>query len=157
MKKISSRYTFFYKKAFPILWFGTLGIVLVAMVASRVYERAPEALFGPALMVVIGFVVMKKMIWDMVDEVYDDGDFLVVRSGGKDERIALSNVMNVSASTMTNPPRIVLRLAKPGRFGSEVVFSPVKPMSLNPFVKNAIVEDLIVRVDAARRKDAIRR
>jgi hypothetical protein len=50
-----------------------------------------------------------------------------------------------------NPPRITLKLARPGRFGDEVVFLPQKPFSFNVFAKNPIAEDLILRVDAARR------
>ena len=47
---------------------------------------------------------------------------------------------------------MTLRLVTPGKFGKEVSFSPVRPLSLNPFTKNAIAESLIERVDKARRK-----
>jgi len=94
---------------------------------------------------------MRKLVWDLVDEVYDGGDYLLVRNGGKEDRVALSNIMNVSASTMTNPPRVTLRLSTPGRFGDEIVFSPIKPITLNLFARNKIADDLIVRVDRARR------
>ena len=40
---------------------------------------------------------------------------------------------------------------KPGRFGSEVTSSPRVRFSLNPFAKHPVVQDLIVRVDKARR------
>ena len=59
--------------------------------------------------------------------------------------------MNVSASTMVNPPRVTLRLVQPGKFGSEVVFSPKTGFTLNPFAKSEVAEDLIERVDRARR------
>jgi hypothetical protein len=95
--------------------------------------------------------VMRKLVWDLVDEVYDCGDFLLVRNAGKEDRVALSNIMNLSAATMTNPPRVTLRLSTAGKFGNEIVFSPIKPISLNPFARNRIFEDLIVRVDQARR------
>jgi hypothetical protein len=51
---------------------------------------------------------------------------------------------------MVNPSRITLRLAERGRFGDEIVFSPVRTMTFNPFAKSAVAEDLIVRVDKAR-------
>lgn len=105
----------------------------------------------PIFIGVIGFMVMKKLIWDLVDEVHDGGDYLLIRKGSEEERVPLKNIINVSASTNTNPPRITLRLLKPGKFGPEITFSPQLKFSLNPFAKNPIVDELIVRVDAARR------
>jgi hypothetical protein len=108
-------------------------------------------LLVPVLMAVLGFLLMRKLVWDMVDEVHDGGDYLLVRKGSEQERVPLNNIMNVNASTNTNPPRVTLRLVKPGRFGSEITFVPQARMSFLPFKKNPIVEDLIVRVDRARR------
>jgi hypothetical protein len=59
--------------------------------------------------------------------------------------------MHLNASTMTNPVRITLRLVMPCKFGNEVTFSPLTPFTLNPFAKNQVMEELIVRVDRARR------
>lgn len=101
-------------------------------------------------MAVFGFFLMKKLVWDLIDEVYDGGDFLLIKNKSKEERIALSNIMNVSASTNMNPPRITLRLVAPVRLGKEISFSPKFKFSINPFAKNEIAEDLIVRVDKAR-------
>jgi len=53
---------------------------------------------------------------------------------------------------MVNPPRITLRLVRPGRFGREITFTPVKPFTMNPFTRNPVADDLIERVDKARRK-----
>ncbi|HEY2628588.1 MAG TPA: hypothetical protein VGI57_05640, partial [Usitatibacter sp.] len=100
----------------------------------------------------IFFILFRKVVWDLMDEVYDGGDYLLVKNGDKEDRIQLSNIMNVSASTMVNPPRVTLRLVTPCRFGKEVTFSPVRPFTLNPFAKNTIAENLIERVDKARRK-----
>jgi hypothetical protein len=106
-------------------------------------------------MAVFGHFLMKKLVWDLVDEVYDCGDFLLVKNRDDEERIALSNIMNVNASTYINPPRITLRLVNPSKFGSEVAFSPITGFKLNPFAKNAVAEDLIVRVYQARSKRAV--
>jgi hypothetical protein len=112
-------------------------------------------LIGPAFMVVLGFVVMKKLVWDLVDEVYDCGDFLLIRNRGEEERIALSNIMNVNASTLMNPPRITLRLVNRGKLGQEIAFSPITGFTVDPFAKNKVAEDLIIRVDQARSKRAV--
>ena len=102
-------------------------------------------------MVVFGYFLMKNMVWDLMDEVHDGGDFLLVRKGSDEERVPLANIMNIDAWINMNPPRVTLRLVKPGRFGSEVTFSPPWRFSFNPFAKHPLVEDLILRVDKAKR------
>src|SRR6185436_11382696 len=100
----------------------------------------------PVVMSGIGLFVMRKLVWDLADEVFDGGDALLVRNRGEEELIPLANIMNVSVSTYINPPRIALRLVTPGKFGSEIAFSPVTGFRLNPFARNPVAEDLIVRV-----------
>lgn len=151
MKKISSGSTMFYKKVFPLIWFGFLAFfVVTAVTGGAIQDGQWIFLVMPGFMAVFGFFLMKKLVWDLVDEVHDCGDSLLVRKGNEEERIALSNIMNVSASTNMNPPRITLRLVRPGRFGADVSFSPPSRISFNPFAKNPVAEDLIVRVDKAR-------
>ena len=76
---------------------------------------------------------------------------MLFRSRDVEERVLLSNVMNVSVTPHMNPPRITLRLVEPCRLGSEIAFSPATPFTWSPFAKNPVAEDLIVRVDKARR------
>jgi hypothetical protein len=153
MKKISSGTTFLYKWAFPIFWFGFLAVFAFQALSSGAGSKNPMFLLMPVFMAVVGYFMMKKMVWVLADEVYDCGSFLLVKNRGKEERIELSNVMNVSATTMMNPPQITLRLSRPlSDGGNEVTFSP--PMGFfrfNPFSKSEVAEDLIVRVDRARR------
>ena len=150
MTKISGSTTF-HKRVLPIILFGVVAIAVTVSISVGAFRSQPFLILPPIAVAVIGYLVMKKLVWDLVDEVYDGGDYLLVRNGGKEERVALSNIMNVSASTMTNPPRVTLRLSAPGRFGDEIVFSPIKPITLNLFARNKIADDLIVRADRARR------
>ena len=55
-------------------------------------------------MAVFGFWFMKKVILNLVDAVPDAGDALVVRCGGQEERIALSDIKNVNYSPYMSPP-----------------------------------------------------
>ena len=151
MKKISANNRF-QRKIFLFLWFGIVGVIFFSAIFAGAYRKAPVLLIGPVFMGLLGYFLMKNLIFDLVDEVYDEGDFLLVKKGREEERVAFSNIMNVSASTLTNPPRISLRLVAPGKFGQEIVFSPYRPLTLNPFAKSAIAEDLMVRVDQARSK-----
>jgi hypothetical protein len=148
MKQIS-RSMFFYKKVFPVAWFGFIAFFILTVAVSR---QNLILLAGPVFMAVLGFLLMQKLLWVLVDDVYDCGDFLRVRNHGDEENVALSNIMNVSATTAINPPRITLRLVHPGKFGPEIAFSPLTQFTLNPFAKNQVAEDLIVRVDQARSK-----
>lgn len=151
MKKISSSATFFHKKIFPVIWFGGLAAFVAVSFQGPVKEGQPVFLLAPLIMALVGVVIMKQLVWDLVDEVHDGGDYLLIRKGDEQDRVPLSNIINVSASTNTKPPRVTLRLLKPGKFGQEITFSPQVKFSLNPFAKNPIVDDLIVRVDKARR------
>jgi hypothetical protein len=57
----------------------------------------------------------------------------------------------VSYTQLVNPPRITLTLRQPGRFGREVSFSPPRRF-FSPFVRNPLIDELIERVEAARRR-----
>jgi len=107
------------------------------------------AFITPAVLAVFGYVIMRKFVFDLVDEVWDAGDELVVRNRNQEERIPLSDVINVSYAPFQNPPRVTLTLRRPCRFGKEVAFSA--PISLNPFSRSPIVDELIERIDAERR------
>ena len=153
-RRISSRNTFFLKKVFPLLWFVFLAFLVAIVVTvgarQRDFSFLVISLFTPLALAAFGFFFMKKFVWDLVDEVYDCGDFLQVRNRGEEDHVQLSNIMNVSVTSFMNPPRITLRLVNSGKFGSEISFSPIRKFTLNPFPKDPIAEDLIVRVDQAR-------
>ncbi len=117
---------------------------------KKVLKMEPMFLVAPGVMAVFGFFVMKMLVWDLVDAVFDYGDYLLVKNRGTEDRVMLSNIMNVSSSTLMNPPRITLKLVRPSKFGPEIAFSPTMKFTLNPFAKNAIAEDLIDRAYRAR-------
>jgi hypothetical protein len=154
MRRLSSRKTFFHKRVFPIIWFGLLAFFMagpfIAPLIGGTTPGAPLAfLVVPALMMLIGYLFMKKLIFDLVDEVLDGGDVLVVRNRGLEERVALSDIMNVSYSPFVNPPRVTLLLRRPSIFGDRVTFCA--PVSFVPFSTSPIIDELIRRIDATRR------
>ncbi len=150
MTRISSRMTYFYKRIFPLLWLGFIAVFAGLSVAGGTARLELPFIVIPCVIVAVGFVVFRRMVWTLADEVLDAGDALVVRKGGYDERIPLSGIMNVNTTLYTNPPRITLRLVRPGRFGTEVAFMPVTGLRINPFARNKIADDLAERVDRAR-------
>ena len=53
---------------------------------------------------------------DLVDEVWDDGNALLVKNRGQEQRIALADIKNVNYSPFVNPPRVTLSLRRPTAF-----------------------------------------
>jgi hypothetical protein len=153
MRRISSRATFFNKRIFPVVWFGFLAlfIALPFLVGQR--HNSPPLipfLLIPVIMAVVGFFMMKKLVFDLADEVWDDGDSLVVKNAGQEQRIPLADIKNVSYSPYMNLPRVTLLLRRPTVFGGQIAFAA--PVRFVPFATSPIISDLIDRIDAARQK-----
>src|SRR5665213_1623646 len=104
MQRISSRSTFLYKRIFPLFWFGFLALfVILPMFGKRPAGGFPAAFFiMPLVMAGVGYFLLRKFIFDLADEVSDAGDSLVVRFGSEQERVPLSEIMNVSYTYMTS-------------------------------------------------------
>jgi hypothetical protein len=155
VRRISSRGTLFNKRIFPAIWFGFL-ILFVGVAFFSAYQRnaAPPIpfLIVPAIMAVFGFIIMRKLVFDLVDEVWDDGDALVVKNGVQEQRVALSDIKNVSYSPFVNPPRVTLSLRRSTVFGEQITF--VAPVRFVPFSTSPIIDELIDRIDRARQKEA---
>jgi hypothetical protein len=82
--------------------------------------------------------------------VLDAGNALVVRSGGQEERIALSEIKNVNYSPYMSPPQVILSVRRHTVFGETIAFCA--PVNIFTFQSSPIIYDLIDRVDAARQK-----
>ncbi|MCU7843750.1 MAG: hypothetical protein KZQ93_07900 [Candidatus Thiodiazotropha sp. (ex Monitilora ramsayi)] len=147
MRKISGS-TFYFKKLFPALWFGFLAVLFVTSFSSGAEDESIMFLAMPILLAVFGYVLFKKMVWDLADEVYDHGDMLEFRKSGKTQRVNLKDIINIDYTHMSSPERVVVHTKKEGEIGNELPFS--LPMRFNPFVKNPLVRELIERVDDAK-------
>lgn len=153
MPLMSSRMTFFYKRIFPVIWFGFLAvfflIALIQGLAAPSISYLPF-LIVPVAMAIFGYQIMKRMTFNLVDEVFDLGDALLVRNAGQEERIALADIKNVNYSPYMSPPQVTLSLRRPTVFGDTIVFCA--RLRLIPFSPNPMIEKLIDRIDAARRE-----
>jgi hypothetical protein len=142
MRKISSSWTFVDKRVFPIVWFGSVSLFLVMAIPAVFAGDAPVvALLVPIAMLVFGYLLMKFLVFDLMDEVYLHDDNIVVRNRGDEDRFPVSNILNVDSSTMTNPERITLTLRQPCKFGGSITFSP--PKRWWPFKRNPLSLELI--------------
>jgi hypothetical protein len=152
MKKISGS-TFYFKKIFPTLWFGGLGLFFVNFLILGPSEESPiflEGLFlaAPLVMAVFGYALFKKLVWDLADEVYDNGHELIFRTRSKEQRVNLQDIINIDYSHMGSPERVVVHTMSEDPIGKELVFT--LPIRFNPFAKNPFVRELIERVHQAR-------
>jgi hypothetical protein len=139
----------FYKRIFPLFWFGFLALfVITDLLVSRRGAVPVPVLVVPVVMAIIGFMVFRQMLFSLVDEVWDDGNALVVRNGGSEERVMLSNIMNINFTTMSNPQRVMLTLRESGGLGKEIAF--MSPRRAMLFGRSPIIDELIERVDRAR-------
>ena len=76
MKKLTSKSTIIHKKVFPIAWFGFLIFFIVSYLTTESAARnGIDFMFVgvPIFMMAAGYFMMKKMIFDLIDEVYDEG------------------------------------------------------------------------------------
>ncbi len=152
MVRLSSKATLFYKRIFPALFIGFL-ILFTAIPfftgAAGGRYLSLQFFIAPIVMIVIFYILMKKLIFDLVDEVVDLGDALLVKNGNQEDRIALSDIININYTPLMSPPRVTLSLRKASLFGKQVSFCA--PIRFMPFASSPIIDDLIARVDAARR------
>lgn len=160
MRLLSSRATFWQKRIFPVIWFGFLGVFVAVNLGLLLTGRVRDfttfmpMLIFPVGMAVFGYAFMKKLVFDLVDEVEDDGDALIVKNGGRSDRIALADIMNVSYSPLINPPRVTLTLRTASAFGNQISFCA--PLRFVPFASHPRIEELIRRIDASREQAARR-
>ncbi|HET9204627.1 MAG TPA: hypothetical protein VFO28_00205 [Burkholderiaceae bacterium] len=148
MTRISSRFTVVTKWGLPIGWFA----FFVAFLAAGPSDAGPVpvslvVIFGIA---VAGFFAMRLLVSDLADSVLDGGTYLQVRRGRVEARIAFHDIVDVSVSKYSRPPRVVLRLAQAGPLGTSIPFLTDSAFTLNPFVDNVMALKLLERALAAR-------
>tara|TARA_R110001599_G_scaffold76319_2_gene208937 strand:- start:386 stop:823 length:438 start_codon:yes stop_codon:yes gene_type:complete len=143
MTKISGR-TAFYKKLFPVFWFGLIAAFLLA----GLWNGKNLAFFLPPIaMAVFGYLLIRHYFWSLVDEVFDCGDHLLVRNRKIDYQIPFSQIADVSIASLmiSAPERITLRLNEAVPLGSKVIFC--LPPRMNRFAAHPVVSGLVARLD----------
>ncbi|MGO3057328.1 hypothetical protein ACT3R7_14325 [Halomonas sp. AOP43-A1-21] len=158
--RVISRTSFFTRRVFPIIWLSivALGCVLSLLTA----ETFSPFLLIPPLMIFFGVFIFKMMLGGLADRVYDNGDSLIFVYGKNREQVYLKDVANVNYQSMRSPDRVTLTVRSPRDQGSsnqEFSFLPARSMlglseiSFKRFrIENQVVDELIERVDTARRQ-----
>ena len=154
MRRISAGTTLVSKRIFPLLWVVILCAVVIGGAVEGKFPNDPWFFVGPIVALTFGLLLWWLFASDLADEVIDMGEYLVVRRGKLEDKIYFKHIMNIDTSTNVSPPRMTIRLTQSSRFGNLVSFSPIAARSLNPFVVNPLVEELIARAHQARQKSA---
>jgi hypothetical protein len=141
------------KRVIPAIWFGLMGFFAIVFSAVMIREKRFDPMFvlGPVAMAAFGYLMMTLLVFDLVDEVWDDGDALVIKNKKKEERIPLKDILKVSHSIMTNPPRITLKLRQSCSFGEEITFCPEHSYFRLPLLSSPIASELRERIDEKKR------
>lgn len=104
-------------------------------------------LLVPIAMGIAGFFFFKTFLWDLADEVLDDGDQLIVTHGADKQTVFLKDIVNVNLQFFS-PERVVLTIRQTKGSDDQIAFIP--PYRINKFSENQFVSKLIKRVDDAR-------
>lgn len=159
-RRISSAATFFHKRVFPAIWFGFVGVWVIDaayIILIKDHFGAPMLVVSFLLMVALfmcalGYLIMSRLIFGVMDEAWDGGDAIIVRNRGQTERIPLTDIVHVTYPGQIRPSRATLILKQPCRFGNEVSFFPPREglLALVYPGESTVIVDLIRRVGAAR-------
>jgi hypothetical protein len=136
-RRISMRFPLLLNRISPLFLVAVFAvfelILVIAAIAGGVRDLTP-------LIAWIGFILLISSVglwrqWKLVDEVWDVGDALIVRSRGLEERIALSDIEKVSYhGFIGGSRRITLWLRRPSAFGHKIAFTG--RFFFRPVVKN---------------------
>jgi uncharacterized membrane protein YobD (UPF0266 family) len=152
MRRISAPYTSSIKIG-PFVFFGLLIWLFASLLKAGAYETSPMLLVAVGVLTVYGICSMYSSRRDCADEVFDCGDHLLVKKSGEEDTVPFSNIINVNFSK--NPQnisaQITLRLASPGKFGTEISFAAPPKIYFGFPPRSEIAEDLVVRAEKARR------
>ena len=154
MRRISSHWTVVYKWIFPLFALGFAGFFLYAALTDPESSELMLVLLVSLPLCAAWAWFYYKLIWVLADRVEIDGEQLVVRRRSTELRIPFSGMLNVGYAASTQPPRLSLRLRKAGVLGDEIQFVVRAAIRWDPFARNPVVEELIQKIDAARRSAA---
>jgi hypothetical protein len=150
MKKISGK-MFAQKILLPIIFAAMPTIFLFTALQRKEWDGASNLRFFPFLIFPIAGYFTYRRYSKFMDEVFDCGDYLVVKRKDLEDNISLSNISNIGYSSSSKNSRLVtLKLRKECVFGGEVSFEVKDNDIFKAFKKNEIIEDLLVRVEKIR-------
>jgi len=149
MKQISGS-TFLSKKLAPTMLLIFLGSFVILPFLPGGNNPFPFFILLPLAMIGLVFILFRKIIWDVADAVYDNGDELIFRKGRKEQSVKLNDIINISYSRFYSNRKIKVHVKSSGEIGN--VLSFWLPVSVVPLKDNPVLIELLQRVDRARKQ-----
>ena len=152
MRKISSSMTFLFKKVWPVIWVGGISAFIILDLAvlndTEVNKAGSMPLTTLLFMLVFGYLLWKFLCSDLVDEAYDNGEYLVFKNGTNETRIFLKDIETINYNTLVSPERVSVKTKFETDLGRKIVFMPLG--TFIPFKRHASIVALLERIDKAK-------
>jgi hypothetical protein len=144
-RRLSTGATTFWKSIFVPTWITGIGAFTVALWMDLIGSPpAPTAVKVAVLS--LWMVFSPFFVWwgRRMSHVWLDGDHLLLRPGGRELRLPLSEIRDVEESRFQRVKLITLHLGRPSPAGDRIVF--VAPFTLQkPFSEHPLVAELRAR------------
>ena len=138
-----------WKVGFPTVWFGTITIATIRTVFRMVESGRLqyEIFLGVIILLILGYVVMRYTIGDMVDKAWLKEKYLTVKKDGQTVDVPYHNIEKIVYNRHSRPPSVVLTLSYESEVGEDIAFVPRWDGRF--FQKeNLFVSELIGKVDS---------
>ena len=146
MKLKISRPTFFLKKVLPLIAYSFLTTFLIVLILGT------KGVFSKAILVIVhvfmflfAHFLTKILFGDLVDEVYDEGEALLIKHKGKGIHVNIKDIVGISYPGIWQPNRMIFFFRNQTDLGLEVSFSP--RMSMIPNIVHKDIKKLISRIN----------
>ena len=140
MRKVSASPSYL-RNVFPIFWFGAFMFLSMNVFGDPTLSN--DGGYALIAIAIVGCVVSRMLAFKLMDEVYDEGDSLLVRRKEHEQRIYLHQVNKVS----TNNAWINLKTTSEGEIGNKVSF--VLTPRLFHFTNHPYFVELKERIESA--------
>jgi hypothetical protein len=142
--KLSSDRTVFFKRLFPLAWYGICAVALYAQMRS--YDGDGRTLMFaviPLVCAIIGYFVFRTFFAPLLDELYDEGDFLRIIIVEEETHVSVRDIVGVKYHKIFNPKVVELTM-QPGHKPEVLKFLPRQSyFSIEPVPE---VVDLMERI-----------
>jgi len=134
VKRINSKFTFLLKKIFPIFWVMILfSMFVVVLINNQKIETLLIGIFVTLFMLVIGLLVYKFLLSNLMDEVY------------LDDELYLTDIKDYKYQRHMNPHNVTINTKHHTKFGKKLVF--LAPTTYVPFRKNEVIMQLLEKLN----------
>ena len=144
--RISSGVSLLTNKVFPLVWFGVWSVFFVSFIFSA--EKQNTGWLMLVVLFVLG-MLGQFAINRLTEEVFLADDSLILVQAGTEEFVCLTRIDSVEVINGEGPS-VVLQLSDMSKFGQRIEFVPATGLIINPLKAVPVVDELRVRIAAAK-------